>query len=47
MHLTGLDQATVRRMRQLDADTNDSAGTTVERADPDAEAAGRRHSGRS
>jgi len=32
VQLTGLDQATVRRLRQLDADTNDSAGTTAERA---------------
>jgi predicted subunit of tRNA(5-methylaminomethyl-2-thiouridylate) methyltransferase len=38
VQLTGLDQATVRRLRQLDADTNDGARTTSERAD--AEVAG-------
>src|SRR3954469_19835854 len=44
VRLTGLDQATVRRLRQLDADADadadasDGAGTTAERAD--AEVAG-------
>lgn len=33
VQLTGLDQATVRRLRQLETDTNDDAGTTVEGAD--------------
>ncbi len=33
MQLTGLDQATVRRLRQLETDSNDDAGTTGEGAD--------------
>ena len=33
MQLTGLDQATVRRLRQLETDSNDHAGTTGEGAD--------------
>src|SRR3954453_18188393 len=33
VQLTGLDQATVRRLRQLETDTNDDVGTTVEGAD--------------
>jgi hypothetical protein len=33
MQLTGLDQATVRRLRQLQTDSNDDAGTTGEGAD--------------
>ena len=33
VHLTGLDQATVRRLRQLETDSNDDAGTTGEGAD--------------
>ena len=33
MQLTGLDQATVRRLRQLKTDSNDDAGTTGEAAD--------------
>lgn len=33
MQLTGLDQATVRRLRQLETDPNDDAGTTGEGAD--------------
>ena len=33
MQLTGLDQATVRRLRQLETNTNDDAGTTGEGAD--------------
>jgi hypothetical protein len=32
VQLTGLDQATVRRLRQLDADTHDGAGATAEGA---------------
>ena len=32
MQLTGLDQATVRRLRQLETDSNDDAGTTGEGA---------------
>jgi hypothetical protein len=33
VQLTGLDQATVRRLRQLETDSNDDAGTTGEGAD--------------
>lgn len=33
VRLTGLDQATVRRLRQLETDSNDDAGTTGEGAD--------------
>ncbi|MBS45555.1 MAG: hypothetical protein CMH83_20755 [Nocardioides sp.] len=33
MRLTGLDQATVRRLRQLETDSNDDAGSTGEGAD--------------
>ena len=33
VQLTGLDQATVRRLRQLETDANDDAGTTGEGAD--------------
>lgn len=33
MQLTGLDQATVRRLRQLETDSNDDAATTGEGAD--------------
>src|SRR3954447_23005729 len=33
VQLTGLDQATVRRLRQLETDTNDDVCTTVEGAD--------------
>ena len=33
VRLTGLDQATVRRLRQLQSDTNDGVGTTAEGAD--------------
>ena len=33
MQLTGLDQATVRRLRQLETDSNDDAGITGEGAD--------------
>ena len=33
IQLTGLDQATVRRLRQLETDANDDAGTTGEGAD--------------
>lgn len=33
MQLTGLEQATVRRLRQLETDSNDDAGTTGEGAD--------------
>lgn len=33
MQLTGLDQATVRRLRQLETDSNDDAGSTGEGAD--------------
>lgn len=32
MQLTGLDQATVRRLRQRETDSNDDAGTTDEAA---------------
>src|SRR4051812_21685036 len=32
VRLTGLDQATVRRLRQLRTDTNDGVGTTAEGA---------------
>lgn len=32
MQLTGLDQATVRRLRQLETDSDDDAGTTGEGA---------------
>jgi len=39
VQLTGLDHATVRRLRQLEADTNDDLGTTAESADADAEVA--------
>jgi hypothetical protein len=37
VHLTGLDSATVRRLRQLDADTNDGANTTSDRAGAEVE----------
>jgi len=33
MQLTGLDQAAVRRLRQLETDSNDDAGTNGEGAD--------------
>jgi hypothetical protein len=33
VQLTGLDQATVRRLRQLETDSNDDAGSTGEGAD--------------
>ena len=33
IQLTGLDQATLRRFRQLQSDTNDGVGTTAEGAD--------------
>jgi hypothetical protein len=33
VQLTGLDQATVRRLRQLETDTSDGVGTTAEDAD--------------
>lgn len=33
MQLTGLDQATVRRLRQLETDSNDDAGISGEGAD--------------
>lgn len=33
VQLTGLDQATVRRLRQLETDSNDRAGSTGEGAD--------------
>ncbi|MBC7631034.1 hypothetical protein [Aeromicrobium sp.] len=33
VRLTGLDQATVRRLRQLETDTNDDVGTIAEGAD--------------
>jgi hypothetical protein len=33
VQLTGVDQATVRRLRQLETDTNDGIGTTAETDD--------------
>ena len=33
VRLTGLDKATVRRLRQLETDTNDDVGTAAEGAD--------------
>jgi hypothetical protein len=37
VQLTGLDHATVRRLRQLQTDTNDGVGTTAQGADTEVE----------